>query len=115
MAQAINIQSLNSYKNLKNIISKIGRFPIIKSKPLHSKIICRMHEEARSTPPIHENVLVGEIVDLEPVLQDSGPMFEFDDEPPANKKDDQMEFVEYPQSPNARSKLSVWVNMSYFI
>lgn len=34
-----------------------------------------------------------------------GQMFAFDDEPQLDNREDKMEFVEYPQSPNARSKI----------
>lgn len=53
--------------------------------------------------PKHESGIIREAPELEST-NESGPMFEFDDEPPINKREDNMEFVEYPQSPNARSK-----------
>lgn len=63
----------------------------------------RLLDETKVTPK-HESGMIREAPELDATTNDSGPMFEFDDDPPINKRDENMEFVEYPQSPNARSK-----------
>lgn len=61
----------------------------------------RVDEEASATPKHNSEILREE--DVESATIDRGAIFEFDDDPSVNKIDDNMEFVEYPQSPIARS------------
>lgn len=68
-----------------------------------SSIFFRVQEETKITPKQNSEI-IRETEEMEPPENDRRAMFEFDNEPTINKKDDNMDFVQYPQSPKARSK-----------
>lgn len=75
-----------------------------------SIIVFRIHEEVKISPK-HNSEIIKEADEMEPTGDNNGPMFEFDDEPPVTKQEDNMDFVQYPQSPNARSKIVFLLEM----